>query len=392
MNIRCIVLLLLLCGCAGNSIQNQENIPVIDLSRDYPEKKISFQELGGEIEYIPLETTDDALIDKRAKIVSISDKYIIITNDIRGDVFTFGRDGKIISYFNHKGQSGEEYIQLRQLIFDEKNQEFYVLTLNNIIVYSEKGQYKRTLTFPEKTNLTRIYNFNDETLFGYDEYGILGNEYNTNPYLLISKKEGSIVSTLERSLPKRYADRLLFDAKNEKGENQKKILTISGYVNNWSNANNFVISDLSSDTIFQLTRNKKLIPLVTRKPSVHEIDIRTFLTSEFKTDKFMLFNYVKINFEKLLKNMRANEGYSISTLLYDFANNQIYDVQLYNADCEKYCCYQFADTNIAENSGAVLMNIYNIISQKDEVSGKLKQIAKILNEEDNPVLMIVKFK
>jgi hypothetical protein len=240
--------------------------------------------------------------------------------------------------------------------------------------------------------LTRIYNFDDETLFGYDEYGILSNEYNANPYLFISKKDGSIVSILERSLPKRYADRLLFDGKNEKGEKQTKVLALTGYVNNWSNVNNFVISDLSSDTIFQLTHDKKLIPLITREPSVHANDVRIFLTSELKTDKFMLLNLVKINFEKILKNIREHEGFSISTLLYNFTNNQIYDVQLYNADCEKYCCYQFADTNIAENSGAVLMNIYNIISQKDEVSGKLKQIAKILNEEDNPVLMIVKFK
>jgi hypothetical protein len=388
------LLLSLFCGCAGNSIQNQENIPVIDLSQDYPEKKISFQELGGEIEYIPLETTDDVLLDKRAKIVSISDKYIIITNDIRGDVFTFGRDGKVISYFNHKGRSGEEYIQLRQLIFDEENQEFYVLTLNKIIVYSEKGQYKRTLPFPEKTNLTRIYNFDDQTLFGYDEYEILSNGYNAKPYLFLSKKDGSIISILERSLPIRYANRILFEANNEKGEKQKKILALSGYANNWSNGNNFVISDLSADTVYQLTRDKKMIPLITREPSVHKTDIRIFLTSEFKTGKFMLLNCVKINFEKLLENVRAHEGYSISTLLYDYTNNQIYEALLYNADCEKYCCYQFADANIVESCGADLINTYSIVShlEKDEVTGELKRIAETLDEEDNQVLMIVKFK
>jgi hypothetical protein len=381
-------------GCTNNSVQNQGNIPIIDISQTYPEKRISFQELGGEIEYIPLETTDEVLLDDRAKIVSISDKYIIITNDLLGDIFTFGRNGKIISYFNHKGRSGEEYIQLRKLIFDEKNKEFFVLTFNKIIVYSEKGEYKRTLPFPEKINLTRIYNFDDETLFGYDEYGILTNEYNAKPYLFISKKNGVVVSTLEHSLPKRYSNRILFEAKNEKGENETKALALSGYANNWTDGNNFVISDLSDDTVYQLTRDKKLIPLITREPSVHKSDIRVFLTSELQTDKFMLLNYVKINFEQMLKNIQANEGYSISTLLYDFTNNRIYDVLIYNADCEKYCCYQFADANITENCGADLMSTDAVVSyfQNNKVSGELRQIAETLNEDDNQILMIVKFK
>jgi hypothetical protein len=132
--------------------------------------------------------------------------------------------------------------------------------------------------------------------------------------------------------------------------------------------------------------------LITRKPSVHKTDIRIFLTSQFKTDKFMLFNCVKIDFEKLLKNMQASGGISISTLLYDFTDNRIYEASVYNADCEKYCCYQFTDTHIAENCGANLMYAHDIVEEKDNLTGKLKQIAETLNEEDNQVLMIVKFK
>jgi hypothetical protein len=92
----------------------------------------------------------------------------------------------------------------------------------------------------------------------------LTNEYNAKPYLFVSKKDGAITSTLERSLPVRYSDRLLFEVKNEKSEKQTKILAVSGYVNNWNNVNNFVIADLSADTVYQLTRDKKMIPLITR--------------------------------------------------------------------------------------------------------------------------------
>jgi hypothetical protein len=140
-----------MCGCAGNSTQNQGNIPMIDLSQEYPERKISLQELGGEIEYIPLETADDVLLDQNAKIVLVSDKHIIISNnDFSGDIFIFGRDGKIISHFNHIGQSGEEYTQLRQLIFDEKNKNFLCLLSIKFLFIPRKENTNVPFHFPKK--------------------------------------------------------------------------------------------------------------------------------------------------------------------------------------------------------------------------------------------------
>ncbi|MDR2010351.1 MAG: 6-bladed beta-propeller, partial [Bacteroidales bacterium] len=61
-------------GCKNK--QTGTDLPVIDLSKDYPEKLVSFQEMGGELEYIPLETTDEVLLEAIATPVYISDEKI----------------------------------------------------------------------------------------------------------------------------------------------------------------------------------------------------------------------------------------------------------------------------------------------------------------------------
>jgi hypothetical protein len=381
--------MMFLTGCGGNKVKISREIAVIDISKNFPKKEFSIQELGGELEYIPLETNDNVLLGRDAYIACISDNRIIVINPGQGDVFVFGRNGKIISQFNHKGPSGEEYNYLKQLVYDEQNREFFVIANKKIIVYSEDGQYKRSLPFPEKTDLTKLYNFDGNTLFGYDEYGILTEEYSTKPYLFISKKDGSIVSTLEKNLPQRYSNQVLVERKDEKGENTMMTVGLYGFSDNWHDGNNFTLADISADTIFQLTQDKRLIPLLIREPSVH--DTKTFLTSEIKTDKFILLNKVRIDFEKLKNNQP--DAFSISSLIYDFANNLTYEARIFNADCEK-CHDQFGNVDIAENSAAELVSVTTILKYFEEgtLKGSLKQLAETLNEEDNPVVATVKFK
>ena len=107
------------------------DLPVIDFSKSYPKKEIILQDMA-DIEYVPLETTDDVLLSERAVLSYVSDNYILVHEPERGDIYVFNRTGKIVSHFNHKGQSGREYIAIKDeigsngTIFDEKNEEIFV--------------------------------------------------------------------------------------------------------------------------------------------------------------------------------------------------------------------------------------------------------------------------
>ncbi|MDR1407115.1 MAG: 6-bladed beta-propeller, partial [Tannerella sp.] len=52
-------------------------LPVIDISKKYPDKKIRLQDIA-DIEYVPLETTDDVLLSDKAVLSYVSDKYMLV--------------------------------------------------------------------------------------------------------------------------------------------------------------------------------------------------------------------------------------------------------------------------------------------------------------------------
>jgi hypothetical protein len=341
---------------------------------------------------VPLETTDDVLLDKISGIVHVSDERIVVSNYHLGDVFIFDRQGKILSFFNHKGQSGTEYTYISQIVYDEKNREVYIYSFDKIWVFSEDGMYKRTLQMISDIRFD-LYNFDDSTLLAYDNYGTeISNDkdYRTKPYLFLSKQDGSIVSTLDLELPERYSNRLYFKV-NMDGREQMvvKVMMIEG--GNLYDGKDLVIADLSSDTIFRITQDKKLIPLLIRKPSVHESK-NVFLTPVFKGNKVIFLSKCVVNFDEPDK---EDGEYK---LLYDFITGEVYTASIVNNDISaniRFADMIFSSTSFTEkNTTATLIESDKIAEslQKRKVSGALLPIAENLDAEDNPVVMIMKFK
>ena len=159
---------ILLIGCQlASPPLKTEDLPVIDFSKEYPQKEICLQDIA-ESEYIPLETTGDILLGDWPVISYTSDKFIFIHEFRRGDMYIFDRNGKICAHFNHKGGSGQEYPYIGEAgtIFDEKNNEIFVCT-HTIQVYSLTGEHKRTLKI--NTDRKKVYNFDNESLLVYDD-------------------------------------------------------------------------------------------------------------------------------------------------------------------------------------------------------------------------------
>ena len=365
------------------------NLPVFDLSKDYPQKKLRLQDMA-EIEYVSLETTDEILLGGSSVLSAVTDKYILVHEVRLGDIFVFDRKtGKLYSHFNHRGQGGMEYPWIKNgTILDEKKEEIYVCS-QFILVYSLKGEYKRTLKINGFENDMKILNFDDGSLLTYDDVVIEpGRENRTkkDPYRLVSKKDGSLISVLDIHFSKRYTNKIAQSLDGNKWRPWGFY-----YSQNIHYGSDIVIMDISSDTLYHLSPTKGLVPRLTRTPSIHAVDPRHIWFPLLTTDKFMLFCTFILDFN--------TTGKRVPTLMYDFVTGEINKVSILDTEFDTRVWSQGrwepgGDPAIAKNMCAEFIDAS---SMKDAYNGKRlvgngMKVAKNLMEDDNPVVRIIKFK
>lgn len=373
----------------GSSQSKTGDLPVFDFSKDYPQKKMRLQDMA-EIEYVPLETTDDVLLGGSSELSAVGDKYILVHEARLGDIFVFDRKtGKLNSHFNHKGQSGMEYNWINNgTILDENKEEIYVCS-QFIQVYSLEGEYKRTLKINGFDHDMKILNFDDESLLIYDDVNIEpGRESRTkkDPYSLVSKKDGSMISVLGIHFDKRYSNAIAQKLEGDMWRPYKFY-----YPQNMHYGSDIMIMDISSDTLYQLSANKGLIPLLIRKPSVHASEPRNIWMPFLTTDKFMLLGTFILDFN--------TTGSRIPTLMYDFKTGEVSKVPILDTEYDTRAWSQGRWS--PEGSPAIAKNMYAEFIQASSVidayngkrlAGNGMKIAKKLVEDDNPVVRILKFK
>lgn len=384
MKIKNLILLIpfFLMGCQVEKSRSVKvDLPVIDISKQYPKEEICLQDIA-ESEYIPLETTDDILFSGMATLSAVTDKYILIHEPRRGDIFVFDRTGKLYSHFNHLGQSGQEYSWIKTgTILDENKEEIYVCS-QSVQVYSLKGEYRRTLKINTFEYNMKIFNFNDESLLIYEDVIIDSgreNETKKDPYRLVSKKDGSLISVLNIHLPKRYSTRML-----KKVDNLEQEIYIY-YTENMRYGQDYMIADISSDTLYHLSPDKGLTPLLTRTPSIHASEPRTIWFTELTTDKFVIIGSFPISFSR---------GGKIPFLKYEFETGKISRVSFLDAEYGMDIWEYGSSSAIAKNMTANLIQATSILKayEKKQLKGNAEEFIGTLNENDNPVVRVVIFK
>ena len=383
------VLVLLQCK-SGTGKYGAGELAEIDVTKDYPRKEFFLQDIA-KVEYIPFETNDNALMGRSMKVFYVSDDYIIASNYIEGDIFVYSGNGKWKYSFNHRGQGPGEYNRPNSIAFDEKAKEIFVSEwyspIPKILVYSENGAYKRELPCPSNFQ-PNLYNFDDETLFVYDEYGIFGMEgYSNQPYLFMSKKDGSFTDSLNIHLPVRLSNVFVWH-----GEENGQQMTYSRGVRisyNRSYGNNFLIADWSADTIYRLTSQKELQPMIVRKPSMQSTDPKILLSNFLATDNFILLGVHHMDYNAL----KNGESISQKQLMYDFGIGEINVYRLKNRDITSSTNVMIMDAITPENTGITTYDTAFLfeLDERGEIKGDLKELLKTLKEEDNPVLAKIKF-
>ncbi len=367
---------------------DQSNLITIDLDEEYPKTSLSIEEIAN-VEYLQLETTNNAFISSVSNI-AMSNKLIIICDRLLGEIFLFDRKGKYLNTISNRGNGPNEYNSISNFCVDFNKEEIYVCDYQlkyRILTYSFEGEFIRSTKL-----IDRIW---PETIYSCDEnYFIVlnSNISNTtssskthNPYKIINKNTGKIVD-----LP----------IKTELRETNYS-LSKKGDIYNYSKINidqiikakdGFIISDFVIDTIYHY-KNGNLNPIAIIKKNHSKNNSNLLSSVNLITNKYIFVNVIKKEINNNTKQISETDQ---RYLFYNKAENRIYETEIYSSDITNSKEMQWDSYGMDLPDGCFIKVFYadRLIDllENNRIHGKLKEEALILEENSNPILMIVCFK
>ena len=388
------MLLAMMATACGNGNKEASALPQIDVNASYPEKEICLQDVA-EVSYVPLETTDEFLLADVASMEIVSSEGIMCVSDQK--VLLFHPDGKVKSLLDKKGEGPGEYRYVHYATADWERKEIYIHDRHQqaMMVYSMDGKFKHSFDIDIQARQNDLLCDNEGHIVLYKEkagrpvHGKIEPPY--RPVVWVSKEDGQIDSLSHRQ---DYYTTMGVKAELADGNAWTLDVPIPALVK--LNGEVYV-SEVASDTIYRLEKSS-LQPFVTRTPSVKE--------SEGEKRLLMLQGITPhhYHFRLQAKELSGGNASGMTIKLTDDESKEVmYDVRTGEAYCPKFVNRDHASEVSYEelifdgcdaNSAYLLLEAFELVEalEAGELSGELKTIAEGLKEDDNPVLMVVKFK
>lgn len=378
------IILFIIVGIGGcKQPASNKSLIEIDVTASYPEKELILQDFM-DVEYIPLETNNEFVTS--GVVMALGKKIIIVKNwSNDGNIYVFDRKtGKAIRKLNMLGKGPEEYSHLTNIVADEENNELFVncLTSKKILVYDLLGNFKRSFNHIENVRYKDVFNYDSDNLIVYNEMAQynFGQKRGDEPYhMILSKQNGSITRYL--SIP--------FDVIKAPIIQEGDAVVVSSVPTIIPNHANWMLVEPSCDTVYNyISEENKLLAFLAKKPTT---DPEVFLKIGTLTDQYYFFSTVKKEFD-----FSKGRGFPTNDLMYDKQENAVFEPAIINAD---YLTKQTVDMTSHPVNGDEIAAFQNLQAfklveayKKNELTGKLKEIAADLDEESNPVIMLMKVK
>ena len=383
------VIILLLVGCRGNrQVNESDGFITVDVTASYPKKELLLQDFM-DVEYIALETVDGFYC--QGIVRDVGKDLVIVTNNNQvndGDIFFFDRNGKGLRKINHKGQGAEEYTNILGITLDEDNNEIFVNThmSSKIVVYDLHGKFKRIIrSTKEGVNYySKIFNYDKDNLICFDNFFPgQDEEIKRNSFYIVSKQDGSI-KELEISFKKKISTIMMVQRGEYTLSNGPRNCQFIPFKTDW------IITEASSDTVYRYQPDGSMSPFIVRTPSVQSMEPIVFLFPGVLSGNYFFMQTTKMEYD-----FDSNRGFPRTDLIYDKQEKTIFRSTVYNGDyTNEKLVNMFQDGVNAEIAFVQKIEAGNLVEdyEKGMLKGKLKEIAEKLDEEDNPVIMLVKHK
>ena len=342
---------------------------------------IPFSIFVDNVEFIPLETTDECLIGDACIVSSITQKDIFVFDYEK--CYRFDRNGKFLNAIGAKGNGPGEYTRPMRAIVDTLNQWVYFPDhwTGRLLKYDYSGNFLEE-SQPKGLSSDIWLHKPMEFLFGdsFYQYAKKGERFSISFYSLKEKK-------------------LLSKMRCEYEKDIPKLMICNPNVYNYKG--NTYVKDFWCDTIYQITNPYKLVShaIINRgrlgyrtqddkslisgvEDSEERITIAVHNIAE--TDRFIFIssNQGRIVYDKKSdKTIAANYDVPLMDDLYG-SPGLVYFVSTTNGNevCQAIHAYEFIENGDGEHSIT------------DTRYDAYRKMVDNLDEDDNPVIMIVKIK
>lgn len=373
-------LILGLVGCTGENKRSDDFI-TIDLTTNYPRKDMVLQDFM-DVEYVHLETSDEFIASGR--VAHVSPNMIACTNPREGDILLFDRaTGKGIRKINRRGQGPEEYVLPFNVVLYENKNELFVNDgpASKIQVYDLEGNYKRTIPYKQGALVSTLVEFDNDNFLSQNVYAPQ-NEGSGETCIFLSKKDGSMTD-IKIPYKKRLSIALIKE--NPDGSIQGALPEDANFIDPYQQG--WVLTEPSSDTIYLYKPDKSMKPFIVRTPSVQSLSPEIFLFPGILTDTYYFMQSVTKKFD-----FGKDERMPSIPLVYDTKEKKVYECSVYNKDFEgrkENMSRQNAGSDIAFYVALEALELIEA-TKENKLKGKLAEISRKLDAEDNPVIMIAK--
>ena len=364
-----------LCLCCVLSVSAQKPV-VINLAKAISEspKEIMLNELASDIRYVPLETTDDCLMNNEFYIMQYTGEDIITSG-----ISHFDKNGKFLNKIGSKGQGPEEYLQGLFAFGDWKNKLLYVQNWTTLTCYGFDGTFVRSVPTPQ-LNMGAAGLFDENhILYSNDIY--YADKANPIQLYMVDSQNGKTVSKWRGHL--------------EENKKYGMILTSRDFMYNYDNS--LFYKPALENVIFKILSPKKRQLVYKFDCSGKDIDVSADEVDPKKRFQFLSVYWAKETAQYLFVNYGMK---NISRLgIYDkekktFTNVTIKDNLAGGYDIHPAWTSDDNHLLMVYYAGGLLQDKEKRYSTGllPERKKELDELLKNIKEDDNPVVILVTLK
>lgn len=364
-----------LCLCCVLSVSAQKPV-VINLAKAISEspKEIMLNELASDIRYVPLETTDDCLMNNEFYIMQYTGEDIITSG-----IFHFDKNGKFLNKIGSKGQGPEEYLQGLFAFGDWKNKLLYVQNWTTLTCYGFDVTFVRSVPTPQ-LNMGAAGLFDENhILYSNDIY--YADKANPIQLYMVDSQNGKTVSKWRGHL--------------EENKKYGMILTSRDFMYNYDNS--LFYKPALENVIFKILSPKKRQLVYKFDCSGKDIDVSADEVDPKKRFQFLSVYWAKETAQYLFVNYGMK---NISRLgIYDkekktFTNVTIKDNLAGGYDIHPAWTSDDNHLLMVYYAGGLLQDKEKRYSTGllPERKKELDELLKNIKEDDNPVVILVTLK
>lgn len=364
-----------LCLCCVLSVSAQKPV-AINLAKAISEspKEIMLNELASDIRYVPLETTDDCLMNNEFYIMQYTGEDIITSG-----IFHFDKNGKFLNKIGSKGQGPEEYLQGLFAFGDWKNKLLYVQNWTTLTCYGFDGTFVRSVPTPQ-LNMGAAGLFDENhILYSNDIY--YADKANPIQLYMVDSQNGKTVSKWRGHL--------------EENKKYGMILTSRDFMYNYDNS--LFYKPALENVIFKILSPKKRQLVYKFDCSGKDIDVSADEVDPKKRFQFLSVYWAKETAQYLFVNYGMK---NISRLgIYDkekktFTNVTIKDNLAGGYDIHPAWTSDDNHLLMVYYAGGLLQDKEKRYSTGllPERKKELDELLKNIREDDNPVVILVTLK